>query len=100
MPEKEIEQVIIEMNYLGASQQRELDAYRTLGSVVHLKRLRKQEIRRIKRLKAAMQILKNLILSVYVAFGVWVFVSWIDIILHNIKPDPIYQVWNFFTLFF
>lgn len=100
MPEKEIEQVIIEMNYLGASQQRELDAYRTLGSVAHLKRLRKQEIRRIKRLKAAMQILKNLILSVYVAFGVWVFVSWIDIILHNIKPDPIYQVWNFFTLFF
>lgn len=100
MPEKEMEQVIIEMNYLGASQQRELDAYRTLGSVAHLKRLRKQEIRRIKRLKAAMQILKNLILSVYVAFGVWVFVSWIDIILHNIKPDPIYQVWNFFTLFF
>ena len=100
MPEKEIEQVIIEMNYLGASQQRELDAYRKLGSLAHLKRLRKQEIRRIKRLKVAMQILKNLILSVYVAFGVWVFVSWIDIILHNIKPDPIYQVWNFFTLFF
>lgn len=100
MLEKEMEQVIIEMNYLGASQQRELDAYRTLGSVAHLKRLRKQEIRRIKRLKAALQILKNLILSVYVAFGVWVFVSWIDIILHNIKPDPIYQVWNFFTLFF
>lgn len=100
MPEKKMEQVIIEMNYLGVSQQRELDAYRKLGSVASLKRLRKQEIRRIKRLKAAMQILKNLILGVCVAFDVWVFVSWIDIILHNTKPDPIYQVWNFFTLFF
>lgn len=100
MPEKEMEQVIIEMNYLGVSQQRELDAYRKLGSVAHLKRLRKQEIRRIRRLKMAMQILKNLILGVCVAFEVWVFVSWIDIILHNTKPDPIYQVWNFFTLFF
>lgn len=100
MPEKEMEQVIIEMNYLGASQQRELDTYRKHGSVAHLKRLRKQEIRRIKRLKRIWWALKNLFLGAFLAFDLWIFISWIDIILHNTHPNPVYQVWNFFTLFF
>lgn len=103
MPEKEMKQIMIEMNYLGVSQQRELDAYRKLGTVAHLKRLRRQEIRRIKRLRATIRILRKLVLGVCVAFELfelWVFISWIDIIAHNMKPDPVYQIWNFFTLFF
>lgn len=100
MPEKEMEQIMIEMNYLGVSQQRELNAYRKLGTVAHLKRLRRQEIRRIKRFRASIRILKNLVLGGCVAFELWVYISWIDVILHNTKPDPVYQIWNFFTLFF
>ena len=93
-------QIMIEMNYLGVSQQRELDAYRKLGTVSYLKRLRRQEIRRIKRLRVTIWILKNLALGVYIAFQLWVFISWIDIILHNTDPHPVYQIWNFFTLVF
>lgn len=28
----------------------------------------------------------------------WVFASWVDIVTHNMNPDPIYKAWNFFTL--
>ena len=54
MPEKEMEQIILELNYLGESSQRELDAYRNIGSVHHLRRLRRQEIRRKKMLKCSL----------------------------------------------
>lgn len=100
MPEKEMEQIILELNYLGESSQRELDAYRNIGSVHHLRRLRRQEIRRKKMLKCSLWALKNFILGACLAFDIWIFISWIDIILHNTKPDPVYQIWNFFTLFF
>lgn len=95
-----MEQIILELNYLGESSQQQLDAYRKLGSVRHLKRLRQQEIRRKKLLKHTWWALKNLILGACLAFDLWIFISWVDIILHNTKPDPVYQVWNFFTLFF
>lgn len=28
----------------------------------------------------------------------WWIASFIDIISHNLDPNPVYQVWNFFTL--
>lgn len=100
MPEKEMEQIILELNYLGESSQQELDAYRNIGSVAHLKRLRRQEIRRKRLFKRILWVLKNLFFGACFAFDIWIFISWIDIILHNTHPDPVYQVWNFFTLFF
>lgn len=100
MPEKEMEQIILELNYLGESSQRELDTYRNIGSIEHLKRLRKQEMRRKRLLKQISRALKNLFFGACFAFDIWIFISWVDIILHNTRPDPVYQVWNFFTLFF
>lgn len=95
-----METIIIDLNYLGESSQEQLDAYRKLGSVRHLKRLKQQEIRRKKLLERTLWVLTNLFFVALLAFDIWVLVSWIDIILHNTKPDPVYQVWNFFTLFF
>ena len=28
----------------------------------------------------------------------WWIASYIDVITHNLDPNPVYQVWNFFTL--
>lgn len=35
-----------------------------------------------------------------IAWFVWLFLSWVDVILHNTMPNPVYQPWNLFTLFF
>ena len=30
----------------------------------------------------------------------WMFISWIDVVTHNLDPEPVYQAWNFFALLF
>lgn len=95
-----METIIFDLNYLGESSQDQLDAYRKLGSVKYLKHLRQREIRRKKLFRRTLRALKNLFLGACLAFDIWVFISWVDIVLHNTRPDPVYQVWNFFTLFF
>ena len=92
--------IIIELNYLGESSQRELEAYRKLGSIHYLKRLKQQVIRRKRMLKNILQALKNFTLGAVFAVGAWVFISWIDVAMHNLEPNPVYQIWNFFTLIF
>ena len=89
-----------EMKEYVDSLERELDGYRNIGSVRHLKRLRQQEIRRKKLLERTLWALKNLFFVALLAFDIWVLVSWIDIITHNLCPSPVYQEWNFFVLFF
>lgn len=95
-----MDEVIIHLNYLGESSQQELDAYRKLGSVYALRRLKRQEMQRAKRLNTLCKVLKNFIVGACLSFDIWVLISWIDIVSHNTRPNPVYQVWNFFTLFF
>lgn len=50
-----------------------------------------------------MRVTKMLGIAVQVvslAFLVWVFASWIDVAMHNLSPEPVYQIWNFFTIMF
>ena len=35
----------------------------------------------------------------YILFA-WMFISWIDVVTHNLDPEPVYQAWNFFALLF
>lgn len=35
-----------------------------------------------------------------VAWLAWFLLSWVDVVLHNTMPNPVYQPWNLFTLFF
>lgn len=30
----------------------------------------------------------------------WMFISWIDVITHNLNPNPVYHAWNLFILLF
>ena len=30
----------------------------------------------------------------------WIIGSWVDVVVHNLNPDPVYKAWNLFTLLF
>ena len=30
----------------------------------------------------------------------WMFISWVDVVTHNLDPEPVYQAWNIFALLF
>lgn len=100
MPEHKMEETVIDLSQYYSSQQRELEAYRRLGTVQELRRMRRLEIRRKNRIKVAKKLLELLFFGAVLLFDIWVFASWIDVILHNVNPDPIYQAWNLFTLSF
>ena len=40
----------------------------------------------------------NTVLVVSALLGVWVLASWVDVVTHNLNPNPIYQSWNLFAL--
>lgn len=94
-----METILFDLNYLGESSQDELSAYRNVGSVRTFRRLKAQERQRIRRRRLSVKAIKALLWSAVFAFDAWIFISWVDIVLHNTRPNPIYQVWNFFTLF-
>lgn len=100
MPERNMKETVIDLSQYCSSQQRELEAYRRLGTVQELRRMRRLEIKRKNRIKVAKKLLELLFFGATLLFDIWVFASWIDVILHNLNPDPIYKAWNFFTLFF
>ena len=82
--------------------QRELEAYKKIGSVYYLRRLKQQEIKRRKRInvvKKVFRYLYNILYGAGIAFMVWLFLSWVDVVSHNMDPNPVYQVWNLFQLF-
>ena len=64
-----------ELNYLFDVNQRELDAYRKLGSVQHLKHLREKEIRRNRQCRLVKKIARTVVTFSGVAFCIWAFVS-------------------------
>ena len=92
--------ILFDLNYLGESSQEELAAYRKLGSVRTLRRLKEQETQRNRRRNCKFKALKAVVSGAFLAFDVWFFASWVDVITHNVDPNPVYQAWNFFVLFF
>lgn len=98
MNKTEMKPTIVETNYLCESSQRELEAYRKLRSACCRKRLNQQKIRRKKIFKLILQVIANFVLQILLALDIWVFLSWVDIVLHNTQENPVYQIWNFFTM--
>ena len=100
MPERRMQETVIDLKEYRASQQRELAAYRKLGTVAHLKRLRRQEIRR-KQLYKQLETLTILVLcGGSFLFHIWIFASFIDVVLQKLNLNSVYQFWNFFTLLY
>ena len=44
--------------------------------------------------------LENILAINGIIVFIWVVASWIDIIIQNVNPNPVYPFWNFFELIF
>lgn len=49
-------------------------------------------------MKRISKMIGNTVLVVSALLGVWLLASWIDVVTHNLSPNPIYQSWNLFAL--
>ncbi len=49
-------------------------------------------------MKKACKIVGNVVLVGCALFTAWVVCSWVDVVLHNLDTNPVYQSWNLFTL--
>lgn len=72
---KELNSVLYELRFLSECADKELNAYRSLGTINHLKHLRKQELRREKNWKLFKHILKNATILTGVSILISIFVS-------------------------
>lgn len=54
----------------------------------------------LENIKTVAKMIENWLLVNSVLFILWVFISWADVVAHNLDPEPVYQVWNIFTLLF
>lgn len=44
------------------------------------------------------KIIKTVVLVISIAFILWLFVSWAEVVSKNLKPNPTYNEWNAFVL--
>ena len=49
-------------------------------------------------LKKACNVVGNGVLVVCGAVALWVVLSWVDVVLHNLDTNPVYQSWNLFAM--
>ena len=75
MSQEEMDNALYELRFMGECNERSLQAYRNLGSIKHLKRLRDQEIRRNKNWKLFKQTIKATVITIGVLLLLWIFVS-------------------------
>lgn len=95
-----MEQIILNLRITDESSQRELTRYRELGTVESLAFIKGRKHRRLKGLRLAVKAMERLFYLLCIATLSWMIISWADVVIHNSNPNPIYQSWNLFTLFF
>lgn len=80
-PEDQWERAIQEMRYLCESNQRELEAYRKLGSVASLKALKREDAIRNKQRNKLRESLFNAIIGAFTLVSVWGIIYYIAVIV-------------------
>lgn len=55
---------------------------------------------RKKSLRITLKALKYLFYGTLYLYWFWIIISWMDVNVHNMNPNHVYPVWNFFNLFF
>lgn len=75
IPPEELDDVLYELKFLGESSERQLSAYRSLGSVKYLKQLRDKELRRRKNWKLFKRIVATAISVTGITLLLWIFIS-------------------------
>jgi hypothetical protein len=48
--------------------------------------------------KKVVKVIEYILYGTSISFLLWVFLSWIDVVLHNLDPEPVYQWWNLFMI--
>lgn len=71
VPEDEWDKAVQEMKYLYESNERELEAYRKIGSVSYLKALKKKEAKKLAYADKASKAMQNIFVGSFGAFCVW-----------------------------
>ena len=92
-----METILIDLTHIVESDNEELNAYRKLGSVKRLSRMKQREAERRCRIKLFKKIATNLLVAASIVFIIWVFASWMDIAFHNLDTNPVYHAWNLFA---
>ncbi len=39
-------------------------------------------------------------ISLMIVLSAWIMASYLDVVTHNLNPDPVYKAWNLFVLLF
>ena len=63
---------------------------------------KKMQQKKMERRQKFFKLFKGIICTIFSVFALWIFVSWVIVILHNTDPNG-YQFswnWNFFKIFF
>lgn len=47
-----------------------------------------------------MKTLQKIVFSTCALLLAWAFVSFVDVVAHNVDPNPVYHTWNIFILLF
>jgi hypothetical protein len=81
VPENQWEQAVQEMKYLCDSNEKELEAYRKLGSVADLRRLKRQEIRKSRRADRFHEHMVRLTVGCTAFIGIWTAIYYIALIV-------------------
>lgn len=71
LADNEWDRAVQEMKYLYESNERELEAYRKLGSVSYLRQLKNKECKKIKKVDKASQDLINIFVGSFAGFCIW-----------------------------
>lgn len=50
------------------------------------------------KLKKLIKAITDIIAIIIFMLLAWMFISWIDVIAHNLDPEPVYQAWNIFAI--
>lgn len=75
IPSEDMDDVLYELKFMSDSSERQLNAYRSLGSVKHLKQLRDKEIRRHKTWKMLKKVVTASISITGITLLLWIFIS-------------------------
>ena len=92
----EVTTIKLDLNYPRGYSQRELDAYRKIGTLTRLTQLKQREIRRRRRCRIIKKAVALILMASVYTIGAWMLLSFLDIVIHNLDPNPVYQSWNFF----
>lgn len=49
--------------------------------------------------KKVVKVIEYILCGISISFLLWLLLSWIDVVLHNLNSEPVYQWWNLFMIF-